>query len=307
MKRPPIAVAVDIGGTKVRAAAIDGDGRMLASSRLPSAARRGGVHVLAVIEAAIEALFDGRIARESVCGLGISSAGVIEPNTGAVVGSADAIPGWQGTILGEHFERRFGWPVVADNDANCALLGEIWRGGHALSASCNAVMITLGTGLGGAMVIEGKLVTGRHHLTGHFGIAKMWDPDSGHLVKVEHLVSGTGLGNIYAQLLGVVGPIAGADVIQKHLAARADPLATRALTRWCEHLALELHNLYWMIDPEIILVGGGMIDARAHWWPQLEIELARMGVTIPVGPAALGNDAGVFGAAKRVFDGLAAA
>ena len=306
MNSPPIAIAVDIGGTKIRAAAIDANGRMLASSRLPSDAVRGGVHVLTVIEDAIEAVFNGDIKRELICGLGISSAGVIEPATGTVVGSADAILGWQGTAMGAHFKCRFGWPVVADNDANCALLGEIWRGGHALSAKCNAVMITLGTGLGGAMMIEGKLVTGRHHLTGHFGIAKMWDADSGSLVKVEHLVSGTGLGNIYAQITGIKGSISGADVMQKHVVA-ADPQATRALTRWCEHLALQLHNLYWMIDPDLILVGGGMIDARANWWGQLDVELAKMGVQIPLAPAALGNDAGVFGAAKRVFDKLDAA
>jgi glucokinase len=294
-----IAIAVDIGGTKIRAAAIDANGRMLVDTRHPAEAAKGGSHVVAVIHRSIAELLAKLDQHKSrIVGIGISSAGVIEPKTGMVTTAADQIPGWKGQALGKIFSDRFGLPVSADNDANCALVGEAWRGGHALSDNANVVMYTLGTGLGGAMMIGGKLITGRHHLTGHFGIARMHDPYTNQDVKVEALVSGTGLGNVYRQFVPDAKD-AGSDVMAKVVAG--DALANAALRRWCEHLARQIHNMYWMVDPDLIIIGGGMIDSRAQWWPLLMEMLDAQQVTVPLAPATLGNDAGVFGAAREVF------
>lgn len=295
----PIAIAVDIGGTKIRAAAIDDTGRMLADTRYPAQANHGAAHVIDVIHRSITELLS-TLARDSarVVGIGISSAGVIEPHTGMVVNAADQIPGWKGQALGKIFSTRFSLPVVADNDANCALVGEAWRGGHALGPNANVIMLTLGTGLGGAMMIDGRLITGRHHLTGHFGIARMHDPYTDQDVKVEALVSGTGLGNVYRQFVPDAKD-AGSDVMAKVIAGNTN--AKAALQRWCEHLTRQIHNLFWMIDPDLIIIGGGMIDARTHWWLQVSDMLAQQQVSVPIAPATLGNDAGVYGAAREVF------
>ncbi|MBC7624820.1 MAG: ROK family protein [Aeromicrobium sp.] len=314
----PVAIAIDIGGTKIRAALIDRDAMMIAGTRRPTGAERGAGHVLEVIQASIDELQTQISAAHSppaVCGIGLSSAGVIEPTSGLVVSSAPQIPGWAGTQLGAFFAERYQVPVVADNDANCALAGEIWCGGHTLAPDTSAVMLTLGTGLGGAVMVDGRLLTGRHHMTGHFGIARMWDRYSQAEVKVEHLVSGTGLYHVYRQI------VAGEDLAQSPLAQ--SPLAESsgaavmerfclgenharlAVERWCEHLVLQVFNLYWMIDPDIIIVGGGMVDSREHWWPIFAAGLAARDVKVPVVAATLGNDAGVYGAARLVFDRLA--
>ena len=295
-----VVIGVDIGGTKIRAAVIDRDGVLIAGTRRPAGAAHGGRHVLGVVEYCIDELRLGLSRSDTLVGIGISSAGVIAPDTGLVVSSAPNIPGWVGMPLGAHFTHRYAMLVVADNDANCALVGEVWRGNHAINAGQSAVMLTLGTGLGGAMLVAGQLVTGAHHLTGHVGIARMWDPYSQQQVKIEHLVSGTGLGNVYRQIAPGTNPVGGAEVIERFAAGEGE--AQLALERWSEHLALQVHNLHWMIDPDRIIIGGGMVDSRHHWWPLLEANLAAFGVTVPLVAATLGNDAGVYGAARLVFD-----
>ncbi len=297
-----VAIAIDIGGTKIRGALIDQNANMLAGTRLATDASLGAGHVLSVIAASIDELQKKLPAGHSVSGIGLSSAGVIEPTSGLVLSSAPQIPGWAGTPLGTYFGERYQVSVVADNDANCALVGEIWCGHYTLSENPSAVMLTLGTGLGGAVLTNGRLLTGRHHLTGHFGIARMWDRHSQTEVKVEHLVSGTGLGNVYRQIVTAQDQVSGAAVME--LFANGDANATLAVERWCEHLVLQVFNLHWMIDPDVIIIGGGMVDSREHWWPMFEAGIAARGVQVPVAAATLGNDAGVCGAARLVFDRL---
>jgi glucokinase len=298
-----IAIAVDVGGTKIRTAAIDANGTLLAGDLQPTDASGGASHVLAAIEASIDAVIAAirnKGLTDVPLGIGLSSPGVIEPVSGSVVSSAPQIPGWVGLELGEHFRQRYGLPVVVENDANCALVGEFWRGGHGLGPTASALMLTLGTGLGGAIMMGGRIVSGKHHLTGHFGIAKVWDPLSLQLVKVEHLVSGTGLGNVYRQIVAGEDAVSGRDVVA--LVERGDAQAILALSRWCDHLSLQIHNLHWMINPDLILIGGGMVDARDFWWPGFIEKLDTLEVAADIQVASLGNDAGIFGAARLVFD-----
>jgi glucokinase len=301
-----IALAVDIGGTKIRAAAIDREGNLIAATRHPADAHNGAAHVLGVITTSLERLraeLDAK--RYQVIGLGLSSAGVIEPIAGRVVNAADQIPGWKGTPLGEIFAAKLGVPTYADNDANCALVGEAWLGQHSLKTNANVLMLTLGTGLGGAVMLNGQLITGKHHLTGHFGLCQMWDPYSGTKVTVEHLVSGTGLGNVYQQRHADKPSTSGEAVIA--LVSANDALALTALDAWLDHLVLQLHNFYWMIDPDLIIIGGGVTDSHLLWWPQMSAKLNAHKVTSPIVRARMGNDAGIMGAAKMVFDQVAIA
>jgi glucokinase len=293
-----IAIAVDVGGTKIRSALINEDGALLAATRAPTEASLGAARVLKVIEQSIDELLLNQEGPPPI-GIGFSSAGVIAPDTGLVVAAADQIPGWAGQSLGQYFEHRYHVPVVADNDANCALVGEVWRGQHPLSANPSVIMLTLGTGLGGAMMVDGRLMAGSNHLTGHFGIARIWDRYRHCEVKTEQLVSGTGLGNIYAHIVAAGRTYDGGEVVQRVHAQETS--AITALNRWCDELALLLHNLHWAINCERIIIGGGMIDSRALWWQPVVDRLVNYGVEVPLAAATLGNDAGVYGAAKHVF------
>jgi glucokinase len=303
-----IALAIDIGGTKIRGAAIDADGRMIASNRFAANAAEGALHVLDVIRQSITDL-QAQLTVHGIeaVGLGISSAGVIEPQHGEVVNAADQIPGWRGTKFSQVFANVWSGVVVADNDANAALVGEAWMGKHDLPEKCSVAMLTLGTGLGGALMVDGVLQTGRHHLTGHFGLAKMWDAYSQKLVTVEHLVSGTGLVNVYFQRepnsSSHSSRPTGHDIIAQMVAG--DVNAAAAVEAWLDHLVLQLHNIYWMLDPDLIIIGGGVVDSRDHWWPAMLQKLSALKVETTIAAATLGNDAGVYGASRLVFNRLA--
>jgi glucokinase len=297
------AIGIDIGGTKIRGLLVDRQGAVHGETRVPTNAQQGAASVLASIVQSVNTLREAASSvGRSVQGIGISSAGVIEPVSGLVVSSAPQIPGWEGTNLKQAIGTQCALPVIADNDANCALVGEVWHGQHGLMENASVVMLTLGTGLGGALMINGALITGAHHLTGHYGIAQMWDRYGGSYVKVEHLVSGTGLGNVYRQLVPNAHDATGASVIAAVQAG--DVQAREALSRWCEHLAMQLFNIFWQVDPDRIILGGGMIDSREVWWPQLMTALNALdtrGQRVPLAVASLGNDAGAWGAARLVF------
>jgi glucokinase len=301
----PVCLAMDIGGTKVRLALIDRIGNLHLAATHATDAQQGAKKVL-------ESMFIGTDNLLSQCAatglktvaIGISSCGVIAPDTGTIVAAAPAIPGWEGTQLGQIFRDKYAMPVFADNDANCALAGEAWKGGDGARKNGTVLMMTLGTGLGGAIMVNGKLITGRHHLTGHFGIAKIWDRVANKLVPTEWFVSGSGLRNLYLQHADTgKAAVENGEAIMK-LAEAGDTLASVALDSWLDHLALQLQNFYWVIDPDLVLIGGGVIHSKAFWWPMLLRKLAALKVNIPIVPATLGNDAGIYGAAKLVWDRL---
>ena len=299
----PVCLAMDIGGTKVRLGLIDRAGTLHVAATQATDAKFGAEVVLAsMFQGADKLMAQAAIDGLSVAGIGISSCGVIEPVTGNVVAAAPAIPGWEGVALGEIFRRKYALPVSVDNDANCALVGESWKGGNEISRHGIVLMLTLGTGLGGAMMVDGRLISGHHHLTGHFGMARVWDRVADKLVPVEWLVSGSGLRNIYLQHRNAGGTaIEDGEAVMK-LAAAGDRLANEALELWLDHLALQLHNFYWAIDPALVLIGGGVIHSKAIWWSRLIAKLNALNVSIPLLPATLGNDAGIFGAAKLMWD-----
>lgn len=291
-----VALAIDVGGTKIRAALVDRDGHIAGVVTAPTEAARGGAHVLDAMRALARAICDREIA-----GVGISAAGVIDPVSGVVVDATDAIPGWRGMALTEAFRNAFAAEAFADNDVKCALRGEAWCGAAKSHATGTVVMLTLGTGLGGALMHNGALLTGQHHLAGHIGRMRMWDTPSPNTVAVESRVSGTGLANIFRRMAHDTQDetITGETVMIA--AAAGDKKSRQALELWLDHLALQLTNLYWLLDPAAIVIGGGVIDSRETWWPLLQ-ERLRAGLTkLCVLPAALGNDAGVIGAASLVW------
>ncbi|MES3021228.1 MAG: ROK family protein [Pseudomonadota bacterium] len=293
--------ALDIGGTKIAAALIDEAGTVLASTRHPTPAAEGGAAVLAQMAACLDELAVPASKHELV-GIGISAAGVIDPARAIVVDATDAIRDWKGQDFRAYFGALHALPVWAGNDVTCALLGELWRNPALADATGTVAMLTLGTGLGGAIAHKGELLQGRHHLAGHFGRTIVWTPEAG-LVPVETMVSGSGLLYLYRRRHGE-DAYDGATVMA--LAHKGDAIAMGALEAWIGHLAVQLHNLHWSLDPDVVLLGGGVVDSRALWWDALERRIAAMNVPVTIAPATLGNRAGLVGAAKLVWNGSAA-
>lgn len=290
--------ALDVGGTKIAAALIDADGVVLAADRRPTEAAAGGTRVVRNMIAAIEALAPGAAAHQ-IAGIGISAAGVIDTRAMRVLDATDAMPGWAGTEFGILLGDRFGLPVAAANDVHCALLGELARNPLLAGMRGTVAMLAVGTGLGGALAVDGRLAPGRHGLAGHFGRSLGPDPLDGTPASFDALASGSALARFYRRLAPARPACEGAAVLR--LAASGEPEARAAADAWLDSLALLLHNLYWSLDPELVLLGGGVVDSRDLWWDDLLARLREQGARPALVPAALGNAAALHGAAHLVL------
>lgn len=298
-----LALALDLGGTKIRAGLVNKEGELIIAHTTPTDVSNGRDGIMKSIKNTIEPLL-ARARREDglLMGVGISAAGVINVRSGSVVDATDSLPNWRGTRLGYLLEEEYGLHVSTDNDVNCALLGEQWLGGA--TEYSNVVMLTLGTGLGGAIIVNGEVFAGANFLAGHWGrmeVAHPFKPQQ--QVTLEDLISGTALRETLLYQLPETehkNYPDGLSVIQAY--AQRDPKVIESVEMFMKVLARTISNIRWTIDPELILLGGGMVNSREIWWKALEKNLKDMGVMTPVRSATLNNDAGMYGAAKLVFN-----
>jgi glucokinase len=283
------AVGVDVGGTNIRAALVSGDGRILdfAGGRVP----QGRDAIVAAIEDFIRR-FDG----PEVAAIGVGIPGRLDPWRGLVL-TAGFID-FGGVPLGPILAERLGKPIAVDNDARFAMVAEQAVG--AARGCANVAMFTIGTGIGGAVVSEGRLVDGRGAAGqfGHLTVDMNGAPCTcGRTGCIETTSSGTALGR--AIKAAGLPPGTGFDELFAGRAA-GDPVATAILDGFARPLRLAIDSMVAAFDPELVLLGGGL-GAQAHRALQDAPALSSW-YRCPVVPAALGDDAGVIGAALRALD-----
>lgn len=284
---------VDIGGTKIRAAVVAPGGAVLASATAPTPS--GGEAMLDVAAELVARAVAS--AGFPVAAVGVGAAGVVDPGTGEVLAASDSFSGWVGTNLKDGIANRTGLRVVAANDVDSFLVGEATWG--AVRGVRSAAGIALGTGVGGALWLDGALYRGAGaageigHMPG-FGTARCTCGQRGHL---ETLASGRSVARRYAELGGAV--VGAAEVEARALAG--DATAVRVLADAGHAVGSAVLMLAALLDVGHVVVGGGL--ARA--WDLLEPALlARLreeppvsGHPIVVRRAVLGGDATVVGAA----------
>jgi glucokinase len=289
---------VDIGGTKIRAAVVAPGGAVLASATAPTPS--GGEAMLDVAAHLVARAVAS--AGVPVAAVGVGAAGVVDPETGEVLAASDSFTGWVGTNLRDGIAARTGLRVVAANDVDSFLVGEATWG--AVRGVRSAAGIALGTGVGGALWLDGALYRGAGaageigHMPG-FGAARCTCGQRGHL---ETLASGRSVARRYSELGGGAG--VEADVGASEVEARAlagDETAVRVLADAGHAVGSAVLMLAALLDVGHVVVGGGL--ARA--WDLLEPALlARLreeppvsGHPVEVRRAVLGGDATVVGAA----------
>ena len=297
-----LAVGIDIGGTKIAAGLVDRSGTVVARLDAPTPASAGGAQVVATAAALALRLTAGH----DVQAVGVGSAGVIDPVHRRVIAATDSVVGWAGTELGELLEQALGMPVVTDNDGHAHGVGEAFAGA---GRGYGTVLVAgVGTGIGGAVVVNGIPQTGAHWAAGHVGhipvaaAAGLPCPcgKSGHL---EAVASGTGLWQLYLRKGGRPEARDARAVVAR---AETDPLAHDAVVESATALGEGLGGLVNVIDPDVVVIAGGMRNAGALWWSALEAGLRQTVLPllqeVLLVRARLGDDAAIIGAAKRAFD-----
>jgi fructokinase len=290
-------IGVDVGGTKIEAIAIDGASELL---RRRVTAPRGDY------PATVKAVCDLVSAIEHELGLtgtvGIGIPGAISAVTGLV---KNANSTWLiGRPLDHDLERRLGRPVRVSNDANCFALSEATDG--AAQGAHTVFGVILGTGTGGGVIVNGRVLEGRHRIAGEWGHNPLpWPQDGerpgppcycGRTGCIETFLSGPGLSAAYASVAG--RPADAAEIAA--LAESGDPGANQALATYESRLARALASIINVLDPDVIVLGGGVSNiARLYRRvpPLLKPFVFSDSADTPIVPARHGDSSGVRGAA----------
>jgi glucokinase len=307
-----LTIGVDIGGSKVLGGVVDDDGTVLAHARRPTPASDPG----ATLDRIVEVVQELRLSYP-VEAIGIGAAGWIDEKRSTVLFAPNLA--WRMEPLRDKLAARIDLPIVVENDANVAAWAE-FQYGAARDADDSMVMFTIGTGIGGGIVLDGKLVRGAHGIAAELGHILVV-PDGrlcgcGRHGCVEQYASGSALVRIAregaaldpdgaARLLAAAGgdPRQITGPMVTGAARDGDPVAVDAFDRIAAWLAISLVDLVQILDPQVIVIGGGVIEAgellmkptREAFVDQLS-NRGRLPVA-DVRAASMGNDAGVVGAA----------
>ena len=294
---------IDLGGTTVKIAYFDENGTMLEKWEIPTVTADGGKQILPDIAASIRSFLDAHQINESaILGLGIGVPGPVDAK--GVVNKCINL-GWGVFNIADELSRLTGFPVKAGNDANVAALGEYWKGG---GQGCeNMVFVTLGTGVGGGIVIGGRLLHGSHGSGAEIGHMVLNPKETatcgcGKHGCVEQYGSATGI----VRLAGLHGMhnVTCKDIFDAGKAG--DKVALEVLDEYYEYLGEFLGTLCSVIDPEIVVLGGGVSKAGdvllTGVEPYFHKYVFHAASQVKFSLASLGNDAGAYGAFKLALD-----
>lgn len=312
------ALAIDLGGTKVAAAVVSEEGTITSHSTRPTEAQKGGDWVLNRIkEAALEALEKSKIQPSQLLGVGMGTPGVVDTERGVMLSEAVNIPEWKGRNLKEELERILGVTVFVENDANAAGLGELVFG--AGKGAKSLVFVALGTGIGGAVILNGELVHGSSFAAGELGHISI-DPNGlrcgcGNYGCIELYASGPAIAQrareyvlkgAKTKLSTMVAP---EELTAEHVtraAQEGDLLAQSVLAEAGKLLGVALAGVVNLLNPDCIVIGGGVAQAGDWILEPVRWEIKRRALpdatkNLKILQAALGTNAGVLGAAALVF------
>ena len=304
---------VDLGGTTVKIAYFNENGDLLDKWEIPTIIANAGKQILPDIAASIDNYLQAKyVEKSNVIGVGI---GVPGPVDGKGVVNKCVNLGWGVFNIQEELASLTGLPVRAGNDANVAALGEAWKGGG--NGCRNMIMATLGTGVGGGIIVDGKPISGVHGAGGEIGHMVMNQHETevcgcGKRGCAEQYSSATGVVRVAKRHMGVsnkpstlrgIENLTCKDVFDAGKAG--DELALEILEQVFEYLGRFLANVCVVVDPEMVVLGGGvsragqiLLDGAKKYYDKYAFHACKVEFAL----ASLGNDAGAYGAFKLVLD-----
>ncbi len=313
----PYFIGIDIGGTNIESGIIGDNYRIFNRKSTPTFVHEGKERVLDRICGLIQELIEEN-PLDSIKGIGIGSAGVINIEDGIIVTSPN-FPDWKNVPLKDIIFKKFGIETILDNDANVVIFGEYLVG--AAKGASSLIGLTLGTGVGGAIILDGKIWHGCEGMAGEIGHMTIY-PDGhkcgcGNFGCLEAYASAKAIVNQARERISHISKnsvykLAGVEDLSELTAAHiykaaigGDELAIGVLSKVGEYLGLALGSLTNIFNPDMIIIGGGVINAWDFFYSSLINEVKKRAFSRPaervkILPAKLGKDAGIIGAAGLV-------
>lgn len=308
-------VGVDVGGTTVKLGLFQTDGKLIFKWEIPTRKEDSGKYILEDVSVAVrEVLRERQIHLEQVVGVGLGVPGPVLPD-GQVERCVNL--GWHNVNPQSQLSSFLdGILVKSGNDANVAALGEMWQGGG--MGFTDIIMVTLGTGVGGGVIIDEKIVAGKHGLGGEIGHIHIRDEETekcncGGIGCVEQIGSATGIAREARRKMAASDEpssmrafgdaVTAKDVLDE--AKKGDKMALEVVETVGRNLGMTLAQLAMTVDPQMFVIGGGvskagqfLIDVITKYYNYYTPISENKAV---IGLAKLGNDAGIYGAARLVL------
>ena len=306
---------IDIGGTTVKCGLFETDGTLLEKWEIPTRTEDSGANILPDVGKTIQEKMKERGMKKSeVAGVGVGVPGPVRNNKLPYAVNLH----WGEMDIAEILGGITGLKIKAGNDANVAALGEMWKGGA--EGKQNVMVVTLGTGVGGGIIVDGHIVEGAHGAGGEIGHAHVEDAITdpcgcGNCGCLEQVASATGIVRLTREELKkkdstettIINPDAPIDAKVVFDAYKADDaVATRIVNRFGKYLGTTLAAYSAVVDPEVIVLGGGvskagdaLVDIVSRYYRAVAFPAC---VETPIVLAKLGNDAGIYGSARLVLD-----
>jgi glucokinase len=300
-------VGVDLGGTNMRTALLRPDGTILDRHKEDTHSTDGWRSVVSRLAENIERLQKTAIGKGFIlAAAGVGAPGVIKMDKGIVVKSPN-FPDWNNLPLKEELEKAVHIPVFVENDANAAALGEQWRGaGRGINSM---IHLTLGTGVGGGIVLNNKIWQGADGMAGEIGHMTLI-PDGrpcgcGNTGCLEMYASARGILQSYREAFEAAGTKPSAEITSEQIyqaARNGETAARRVMQEMGRMLGIGIANLINIFNPQMIVLGGGVKDAWPLFIDAVHEEIMRRAFRVPaertkIVPSLLGDDAGMVGAA----------
>lgn len=288
-------IGIDIGGTTIKADLYDDFGTSLNQFKEIETIIDYDLGTNQILNQVCD-LIGEYVLNYSIDGVGISTAGVVNANTGEIIYAGYTIPGYIGVNFTSEMEKRFGLSTFVENDVNCAALGELWKG--QAKDKKNVVMVTIGTGIGGSIIVNGQIINGFNYTAGEVGYIPVGNSDW------QSKASTTALIHLYQKKslkTNQTGRTFFTDL------SSGDKVAKETFEIFVENLTKGLLTISYLLNPEILILGGGILAKKDILLPEIQSSLAKNAMDnrfLPknVVAATLGNEAGRIGAVKNFLD-----
>jgi len=287
-------ICIDIGGTSIKYGVLSEKGEIFIDGTVSTKVTEKENFILSDVKKLIRNILD-EYRNYEIKGICVSTAGVVNPEKGEIAYAGPTIPKYTGTKIKEELEKEFSISCEVENDVNCAGLGEYWKG--AGKGSKSMVCLTIGTGIGGSVILDGKLLNGIGYTAGEIGYMDVNGSYIQNIASSRYLVEKVQKEKVEKE--GITDAITGVDIFE--LAKKGDEICIAGINEIISNLAVGVRNIIYLLNPEVIVIGGGITAQKEYLEEKIRKEvndgmISDMFRKTRIELAQQGNQAGLLGA-----------